>query len=289
MPTTDVPAGTIEYDDTGGSGPVIVFLHGLFMSGTTWREVVPRLRDDYRCITPTLPLGSHRIAMKPDADLTMHGQTHLVADFLEALDLRDVTLVSIDWGGGLFLTAEGRDDRVARLVICPSEAYDNFPPGLSGKVAMLACRLPGGVGLGLRQLRVSWLRNSPLMFGALVKKGVNDEVAHDWTAPGLASADVRRDVRKYGGHPPPKAELIAATERLADFAGPTLVVWAPEGKMMPPEHGPRLAELIPDSRYVEIADAHTMVNEDQPDEFTRHLREFLRDTDPHAEERIPAR
>ena len=44
-------------------------------------------------------------------------------------------LVTIDWGGSLFLTAEGRDERVARQVICPAEAYDNFPPGLPGKVA----------------------------------------------------------------------------------------------------------------------------------------------------------
>ncbi|MGH3358744.1 MAG: alpha/beta fold hydrolase [Nocardioidaceae bacterium] len=278
MPTTTVPAGPIEYDDTGGDRPVLVFLHGLFMSGTTWRKVVPLLRDDYRCITPTLPLGSHRQPMNSDADLTMHGQTHLVADFLEGLDLHDVTLVSIDWGGGLFLTAEGRDDRVARQVICPAEAFDNFPPGLPGKVAVLACKLPGGISLGLRQLRISWLRNSPLMMGGLFKHGLAGDVAREWTAPGLASADVRRDLRKYGHSLPPKNELIAATEKLADFTGPTLVVWAPEGGMMPPEHGPRLAKLIPDARYVEIPDAHTMVNEDQPEEFTGHLRTFLAET-----------
>lgn len=279
MLTTTVPAGTIEYDDTGGDGPVIVFLHGLFMSGTTWRKVVPQLSDTYRCLTPTLPFGSHRTPMKPDADLTMHGLTHLVADFLEALDLHNVTLVTIDWGGSLFLTAEGRDDRVARHVICPAEAYDNFPPGLPGKVALLACKLPGGISLGLRQLRISWLRNSPLMLGGLFKRGVSDEVAREWTAPGLASAAVRRDLRKYGNSLPSKSETIAATKMLADFTGPTLIVWAPDGSMMPPEHGPRLAALIPDSSYVEIADAYTMVNEDQPDEFVAHLRKFLAETD----------
>lgn len=278
MPTTTVPAGTIEYEDTGGDGPVVVFLHGLFMNSSTWRKVVPQLSDDYRCITPTLPLGSHQYPMNPDADLTMCGLTHLVADFLEALDLRDVTLVTIDWGGSLFLTAEGRDDRVARQVICPSEAYDNFPPGLPGKVTVLACRLPGGISLGLRQLRVSWLRNSPLMLGALCKGGVSDAVAREWTAPGLASAAVRRDLRKYGTGLPPKRELVAATEKLADFTGPALIVWAPEGRMMPAEHGPRLAELIPDSRYVEISDAHTMVNEDQPDALVEHMRTFLADS-----------
>lgn len=279
MPTVEVPAGPIEYDDTGGDGPVVVFLHGLYMSGSTWRKVVPELGGDYRCIVPTLPFGSHRLPMKPDADLTMRGLVHLVADFLEALDLHDVTLVTLDWGGGMFLTAEGRDDRVARQVVCPTEAFDNFPPGFAGQVALLAARIPGGIYLALKQLRISWLRNSRLMLGTMFKHGVPDDVAREWTAPGLASSGVRRDVRKYSVAARSKPELIAATEKVADFTGPALVVWAPEGTMMPPEHGPRLAELFADSRYVEIADAYTMVNEDQPERLVGHLRQFLAETD----------
>ena len=68
-----------------------------------------------------------------DADLTMPGMVDIVGDFLDALDLADVTLVVTDWGGALFLTDIGRDKRVARLVICPSEAFDNFPPGFPAR------------------------------------------------------------------------------------------------------------------------------------------------------------
>ena len=34
-------AGTIEYEDTGGNGPVLVLLHGLAQNGSVWRQVVP--------------------------------------------------------------------------------------------------------------------------------------------------------------------------------------------------------------------------------------------------------
>jgi hypothetical protein len=71
MAVVDLPAGPIEYEDTGGSGPVIVLLHGLVMNGTLWRHVVADLRDDYRCVAPTLPLGGHRLAMHADADLPL--------------------------------------------------------------------------------------------------------------------------------------------------------------------------------------------------------------------------
>ncbi|KAB2361804.1 hypothetical protein [Actinomadura montaniterrae] len=66
--------------------------------------------------------------MKPGADLTLRGQVRVVAAFLDALGLEDVTLVRSDWGGALFLTAHGLDQRISRLVILPCEAFGNFPP-----------------------------------------------------------------------------------------------------------------------------------------------------------------
>jgi len=67
-------AGTIEYQDTGGSRPVIVLLHGLMMDASLWDEVVTELSADDRCVAPTLPLGAHRHAMNADAGLSLPGQ-----------------------------------------------------------------------------------------------------------------------------------------------------------------------------------------------------------------------
>lgn len=63
------------------------------MDGSLWRQVVRDLHPDYRCVVPTLPVGSHRWPMRPDADLSLHGLAKLQAEFVEALDLGDVTLV----------------------------------------------------------------------------------------------------------------------------------------------------------------------------------------------------
>src|SRR5260221_14530252 len=98
MQTIELSAGTIEYEDTGGSGPVVVLLHGLAMDGSLWRHVVRELRADHRCVVPTLPVGGHRRPMRADADLSLHGLARLQAEFLEALDLREVTLVGNDVG-----------------------------------------------------------------------------------------------------------------------------------------------------------------------------------------------
>src|SRR6266487_2972868 len=96
MRDVQLSAGTIEYEDTVGDGPVVVMLHGLAMDGSLWRHVVRELRDTFRCVVPTLPLGGHRIPMRPDADLSPHGIVRLEAEFLDRLDLLDVTLVGND-------------------------------------------------------------------------------------------------------------------------------------------------------------------------------------------------
>jgi pimeloyl-ACP methyl ester carboxylesterase len=278
MPQIEIPAGTINYEDTGGDGPVVVLLHGLIMDHTQWRKVLPALRDDYRCVLPTLPLGAHRTPMKPEADLTLRGQVNIVADFLAALHLRDVTLVVTDWGGGMLLTHEGRDERVARLVICPAEAFDNYPPGLPGRMAVIAARMPGGIKLALRQLRIGWLRRSPLLLGWMAKRPLDDDLIAGWTAPGLASKGVRRDLREYATSPLVKEDLIAMTESLSRFTGSALVIWASEDKVMPPAHGARLADLLPNGRLVEVDDSYVLMQEDRPDALAEHLRTFLAET-----------
>ena len=144
MQSIDVPAGTIEYREEGDPhGPPVVLLHGLLMNDTVWARALGHLPTGFRYLLPVLPIGGHRIPMRDDADLTMPGLVGVVADFLDALDLTDVALVVTDWGGPLFLTDLGRDGRVSRMVICPSEAFENFPPGFPGKVTWLATRTTG--------------------------------------------------------------------------------------------------------------------------------------------------
>ena len=166
----EVAAGVIEYDEAG-SGPPVVLLHGLLMDHTLWDRVLPLLPGGFRYIRPVFPLGAHRRAMNPGTDLSLPGQVRIVADFLDALSLESVTLVHSDWGGALFLTAHGLDDRVARQVILPCEAFGNFPPGLPGKMVALAARLPAGIQLAARQLRPGWLRRLPMLYGQMARAG----------------------------------------------------------------------------------------------------------------------
>ena len=81
--------------------------------------------------------------MHPDADLSLRGVGRIVAELLERLDLRDVTLCFNDWGGAQVMIADGLVDRVGRLALIACEAFENYPPGLPGRLAALSARMPG--------------------------------------------------------------------------------------------------------------------------------------------------
>ena len=283
MPEVELSAGTIEYEDTGGSGPVIVFGHGLMMDGSLWRHVVADLRRDYRCVLPTLPLGGHRHPMRADADLSMSGVAEILGELIERLDLREITLVASDWGGPQLLIGGARDERIARLVLCSCEAFDNVPPKGAAQLLPYIARVPGGIFMTAMPFRFDRLRRLPMTYGHLSKRPVPREVMDRWFGPITSQRKVRRDLRKYVlSTAQGRRELLRAAEALRAFERPALVLWAAEDRLMPIEHGPRLAELLPQGRLVKIADSRTLIPEDQPGELAAHMRELLTTTDTHS-------
>jgi pimeloyl-ACP methyl ester carboxylesterase len=282
MPEVELSAGTIEYEDTGGAAPVVVLIHGVAMNGSLWRDVVADLRKDHRCVVPDLPLGAHRRPVRADADLSMHGIAGIIAEFLERLELRDVTLVMNDWGGPQLLVSEGMDERIGRLVITSCEAFDNVPPGLPGRMLGIAAAIPGGLNAMVQPLRFRAIGRLPIAFGWMSKRPIPPEIMDSWTRPLLSQRASRRDLVKYIRTADRKA-LVEAAAALRGFDRPALVAWAAEDRVMPPEHGRRLAELLPQGRLVEIPDSYTLIPLDQPGPLAGTIRRFVRETQPERE------
>jgi len=268
----ELSAGTIEYEDTGGAGPVVAMIHGLLMDGRQWRHVVGELRRDHRCLLPVLPMGAHRQPMRADADLSLRGMGRLVGEFLERLDLRDVTLCFNDWCGAQVMIADGHMERVGKLVLVSCEAFDNYPPGLAGHAAWLSAKLPGGIPAMRLALLNRRLRELPFVFGQMTKRGIPDQLMREWLQP-LKRAEIRRDLRKYAGAAMAgRHDLRAASAALPSFERPVLVVWDRDGTMMPNEHGQRLAATFPQGRLLELDDCYTLIPEDRPVELAAAIR-----------------
>jgi pimeloyl-ACP methyl ester carboxylesterase len=278
MKEATIPQGTIRYREEG-TGEPIVLVHGLLANGLLWREVVPELGKDFRVIVPDFPLGSQDVPMHEGTDLSPPGLAAIVAAFLEALDLREVTLVGNDTGGAICqLVAVNHPERLGRLVLTPCDAYDNFLPPMFRPLQLVA-RVPGAIWLIAQSLRPRPARRLPFAFGWLSKRPLAPDVSDAFLAPVLRDRRIRREVAAVlRGISPRHTE--EAARRFGEFDRPVLLIWAPEDRFFKLRYAERLAQAFPKARLELIEDSYTFVPVDQPQRTAELIAAFAREPAP---------
>jgi pimeloyl-ACP methyl ester carboxylesterase len=271
--TIETPAGTIEYRERG-SGSAVVFVHGVGVNGDLWRGVAPRLAGAHRCIAPDLPWGSHSLPLRADADLSLPGMARIVADFIAALELDDVTLVANDTGGAVAQSlVASHPERIARLVLTSCDAFEKFPP-TPQRYLKLAARSRALMWLVAWSVQFKLIQRLPTAYGWVTNKPVEDAIMRSYTDPIRKDPAVRRDLMRLLRAVDPRYTYEAA-EALHRFDKPALVLWADGDKIFPREHGKRLAELLPQGRFELVADTRTFIPEEQPERLAARVRDFI--------------
>jgi pimeloyl-ACP methyl ester carboxylesterase len=267
----DLANGRIRYRQAGEGKPV-VFVHGYLVDSRLWDGVVDSLSDRCRCLAPDWPIGSQSMAMKPDADLSPYGIAATIAEFLEAMDLEDVTIVGNDSGGAMSQVLVTRHpERIGRLVLTNCDTHENFPPGpFKGFVAL--AKVPGVLRALLGPLRIGAVART--VFRPFSKKPIPPELVRSWVEPALNDPGVKHDVKKFtvGMN---KRYTLEAAEKLRSSDLPILLAWAPEDRVFPLKFAERLAGEVPNARIVEIPDAATFVPLDQPERVADEIASFV--------------
>jgi pimeloyl-ACP methyl ester carboxylesterase len=266
----DLPAGKIRYREAGEGKPV-VFVHGYLVDGRLWDGVVDRLSDRCRCLAPDWPIGAQQVAMKSDADLSPYGIAAIIASFLEALDLQDVTIVGNDSGGAMSQVLVTRHpERIGRLVLTNCDTHDNFPPGIFKAMPPIA-KLPGGMALLAAPFRIGALARAA--FKPFSKTPIPPELVASWMEPGLHDPGVKRDAKKVTAGMNKRYTLEAA-EKLRSSELPILLTWAPGDRFFPIKYAQRLASEAGNAEIVEIPDSATFVPLDQPAQLADLIADF---------------
>lgn len=274
--TAELSSGRVHYREAGEGDP-IVFVHGFAVNGRLWDGPAARLAETHRCIVPDWPLGSHREAMAPDADLSPPGVARIVAEFLDSLDLEQVTLVGNDSGGAVCqIVVTEHAARVGRLVLTNCDCLEIFPPG-SFKLLVKVLKVPGAATLLAQGMRLDANRQSPLAYGALSKRRLGDELLDSWTRPQIEDRGVRRDSRKFGSSMDPR-HTLAAAEKLPGLDIPVLLAWGEHDRFFTVEHAERLQALIPGARLIRFEDSLTFVPIDEPDRLAAEISSFVAET-----------
>jgi pimeloyl-ACP methyl ester carboxylesterase len=266
----ELPAGVLRYHEAG-DGPPIVFVHGYLVNADLWRKVVPLLSDRFRCITPDWPLGSHLVPMNRDADLTPPGIARLIADFLAALDLRDVTLFGNDSGGAYSqLAGVDHPERLGRLVLSSCETPgSSWPPGGFGLLKATAVHPLSyrAVYQVLRWQRTWRWRNT---YGWLAKRPIDAATMRSYLTPVLTDPAIRYDGRKVVGSVDARYTRDAARKLAESFDKPIHLLWAADDRVFPLPDAQRYADLLGVPLHT-IPDSCTYTAEDQPEETAKAL------------------
>ena len=263
----------------GGSGPVIVLVHGVTSSSQSWEPVLPLLAERFTVVAPDL-LG-HGASAKPQGDYSLGAYSCLVRDLLLALGHERATIVGHSLGGGVAMQfAYQFPERVERLVLVSSGGlgHDVHP-------LLRAAALPGS------ELVLPLITARPLLAaGAAVARVLGQvglTVGSDLgeMARGLASlADLsarQAFVHTIRAVIDPTGQRVDATDRLylAETV-PTLLIWGGRDRIIPVEHGVRAEELMPGSRLEVLEEAGHFPHHDEPIRFFTLLRDFVETTEP---------
>jgi len=105
-----VHGSKIHYIDEGKGEPILL-LHGNPTSSYLWRNIIPHLTDNARCIAPDL-IGMGK-SDKPDIEYKFFDHAKYIEGFIDKMKLKDISLVIHDWGSGLgFHYAMRNEDKI---------------------------------------------------------------------------------------------------------------------------------------------------------------------------------
>ena len=265
----DLPQGPISYRVTGpvdSALPPVVFVHGLLVDGQLWTGVADVLaRRGIRSYAPTWPLGSHRVPMHPDADLSPRGLAAIINGFLAAVDLRDVTLVGSDTGGALCQFLIDTDDsRVGRLALTNCDAFDVFPPHQFDGLIRLGSHA-ALIKPMLTALRPTAIRHGKTGYGLLFAAAPDPHITRSWIEPALGSKAIRRDAAKLMSQMRP-ADLLDVSTRFGAFTKPVRLAWGDADTCFPMPFARRLVAAFPNATLTPVPGGRTFVSMEFPEQ-----------------------
>lgn len=263
----------LSYVDSG-SGPVVLFIHGILGSQRQWAHLVDKMDDDHRVIVPDL--FGHGDSSKPVGDYSLSAHAAAMRDLLDDLAIERVTLVGHSLGGGIAMQFYYLfPERVDRLVLVASGGL-----GREVNLILRSATLPGAApvlslvasthvlsrveALGRGASKVGWRPGADL---SAIWQGFSS----------LADAESRR-------------AFLATTRAVIDFGGqsisahdhlegvlpvPTMIVWGSKDRMIPAWHALSAQQAVPDCRVELFEGAGHFPHLEDPDRFARVLREFI--------------
>jgi len=252
-----------------GTGPPLLFVHGLGGAWQNWLENIPVLARTHRVIALDLP-GFGDSPM-PDWKINIRNYGSMVLDFCEALDTGPVAVCGNSMGG--FVAAEmsvRSEPAVSKIALVSAAGVSHArmykaPTAtiarMAGAMAPLAFRYHG-VALNRPRLRNAVVMNIFREPGGLRPELLSEFIRTGVRAPGFADA-----LRGLAGY-----DIL---DRLAEVEDPALIIWGRQDMIVPPNDALSFHEMLSNSRLEIFNYCGHVPMAERPVRFNRVLSEFL--------------
>jgi pimeloyl-ACP methyl ester carboxylesterase len=265
-------------DDLASGRPVLLLVHGMAGSSTTWREVMPALAQRYTVIAPDLP--GHGESDKPRQDYSLGAHANVLRDLLIALGIDHATIVGHSLGGGVAMQLAYQHPQYCERLVLASSG------GLGQDVSWMlrALTLPG----------VEYL--TPVLFPSFVRNAGNT-ISRRLRSLGLRAPRVEEQWRSYvsltdqetrhaflrtlravvdaGGQSVSAHDRLYLASRL-----PTLILWGERDRIIPVAHAHDAHAAMPGSRLVLFAESGHFPHTEEPARFVEAVVELVDSTEP---------
>jgi pimeloyl-ACP methyl ester carboxylesterase len=263
------PVNVIEL----GSGPPLVFVHGLAGSWPNWLEQLPVLAAKHRVVTLDLPGFGH--SPMPAEQISISGYARLLDQLFDTLGIDAAAVVGNSMGG--FIGAElaiafpQRVEQLALISAAGISTFDNRGAVRAIPVLRRVERLVAAYTAWMASKSDTVARRPRLRDATL-----NVVTRHPSRLPAALAAELLRGAGKPGFMQALQANLdYDFRDRLPEIACPTLIVWGEEDRLITARDASVFEELIPDSRVVMYKDTGHMAMIERPAAFNALLEEFL--------------
>ncbi|MBT8452566.1 MAG: alpha/beta fold hydrolase [Deltaproteobacteria bacterium] len=262
-----------------GKGPLVLLIHGMAGSATTWKQVMPALSERFTVLAPDL--FGHGESDKTKGDYSLGAMASVLRDLIIALGFKRATVVGQSYGGGIAMQlAYQYPERCERLVLVNAGGL-----GTEVNPLLRMLTLPGSEAVLLVACAPP-VRRFVETFGrlALRKKLEGATVIPElWRSySSLGNVEARRAfLRTLRAVIDPRGQAVSANDKLYLAAGmPTLIIWGEDDRVIPVEHAYAAHTVISGSWLEIIEDVGHYPHCEAPERFVTALTEFIESTRP---------
>lgn len=279
----EVKGSKMHYIDEGEGDPIL-FLHGNPTSSYMWRNIIPYAKPLGRCIAPDL-IGMGKSG-KPDIAYGFQDGYDYLVEFIEALGLKNITLVIHDWGSGLgFHYANTHRDNIKGIVFMEALVKPltwKTLPSLELRIAFKLMRTPF---IGWLMISVANIFVKKMLPDMIVRKLSKEET--DYYEKPYPTVKSRKVLRVWpmevpiDGAPKHTYDVIKSYgEWLKESDVPKLFFYATPGAINQEDTVDYVKRNFPNLKSVATGHGLHFIQEDSPHEIGEELAKWYGEIHP---------